>query len=921
MFSKVLATLATVAIGFTATQAMAQPAPLPAGVTAGPSIEGVSEYGLANGMRVLLIPDRSVDTVTTNVTYLVGSRHEGYGEAGMAHLLEHLLFKGTPGHPNIKGEFLQRGARFNGTTSYDRTNYFQTIPSSDEGLAWSIELEADRMVNSRVSKTDLDSEMTVVRNEFESGENSPYGVLRERMAATAYLWHNYGRAIIGSRSDIENVPIDRLQAFYRHYYQPDNAVLIISGKFEPAKALDLVARHFGRIAKPTRTLRATYTREPTQDGERQVVLRRVGNIQIVSAMYHIAPGTHADYPALDMLVSILNHVPAGRLHKALVQTGQAVNIFGGERQQHEAGSATFGASVAQGASLDTARDTLLRVLEGIAKTPLTNDEVERARKQLSNEIEKVTNDTRSLGIVMSDIVALGDWRFLFWYRDQLPKVTLADVQRVALSYLKPQNRTLGMFIPTDKPDRAEVPSAPDLAAVLKDFRGRAEVAAGEQFDPSPENIEKRLIRKTLPGGMKLALLPKKTRGETVMAQLVLHWGDEQSTKNRSAACSMAGSLLMRGTTARTREQLRDALDSLRAQASVSADGASIDTIAKSLPETLRIVAEMLRTPAFPEQEFEQLRQQALANIDNQRTDPGALASLQISRHLNPYPLEHWFYTPSLEEREQRLRSLKIADVRQCHADFFGASTAELAVVGDFEPDAITGLVEQLFGDWKNPRPFVRIPAKFHDVSSLDRLIETPDKANAVYRAGMNIRVHDDDPDFPALILANYIFGGSSDSRLMRRVREKEGLSYSVGSWINARWQDQAGEFGVSAIHAPQNRARVEAAIADEIQRMLKDGFSKEEVDIARNGLLQARHVARNQDGALTARIAGYLFQGRTFAWDIAFEKRIAELTPEALTAAMRKYIDPKRLSLVRAGDFAKSTGTTAATEGAAGKTN
>src|SRR5450759_2349425 len=182
------------------------------------SVEGITEYRLPNGLKVLLFPDASQDTITVNVTYLVGSRHEGYGEYGMAHLLEHMQFKGTPQHPAINNEFQPRGARFNASTSFDRTNYYETLAANESNLDWALELEADRMVNSKVSKKDLDSEMTVVRNEFEAGENSPHDVLRERMAATAYLWHNYGRAIIGARSDIENVPIERLQAFYRNYY-------------------------------------------------------------------------------------------------------------------------------------------------------------------------------------------------------------------------------------------------------------------------------------------------------------------------------------------------------------------------------------------------------------------------------------------------------------------------------------------------------------------------------------------------------------------------------------------------------------------------------------------------------------------------------------------------------------------------------
>ena len=249
------------------------------------SIEGITEYELDNGLRVLLFPDASSPTITVNITYLVGSRHEGYGETGMAHLLEHLVFKGTPTHPDIPKELTERGARANGGTSYDRTNYYETFPSSEENLEWAISLEADRMINSFISAEDLESEMTVVRNEMESGENSPLRILRERVQSASYLWHNYGQSIIGARSDVENVPIERLQQFYKKYYQPDNAVLVIAGKFDEERAKEFIIAEFGTIPAPIRSgsnvIYPTYTEDPPQDGERTVTLRRKERLSLL----------------------------------------------------------------------------------------------------------------------------------------------------------------------------------------------------------------------------------------------------------------------------------------------------------------------------------------------------------------------------------------------------------------------------------------------------------------------------------------------------------------------------------------------------------------------------------------------------------------------------------------------------------------
>nr|MBA2339048.1 insulinase family protein [Pyrinomonadaceae bacterium] len=337
----------------------AAPVALPRGVERVASVEGITEYRLPNNLKVLLFPDQTKQTVTVNMTYLVGSRHENYGETGMAHLFEHLLFKGSKNHPNIVQELAEHGARYNGTTSFDRTNYYESFSATDANLDWALRLEADRMVNSFIAKKDLDSEMTVVRNEFEAGENSPFGLLFKRVLATAFDWHNYGNVVIGSRADIENVPIERLQAFYRNYYQPDNAVLLVAGKFDEAKTLSLINDIYSPIPRPTRTLPKFYTAEPAQDGERNVTVRRVGDTQFVAAAYHVPPGSHPDAAPLALLSSVLAGSPSSRLHKALVETQKAASVFGFSFQLHDPGLMFFGSEVRKEKSLDEARGTLL----------------------------------------------------------------------------------------------------------------------------------------------------------------------------------------------------------------------------------------------------------------------------------------------------------------------------------------------------------------------------------------------------------------------------------------------------------------------------------------------------------------------------------------------------------------------------------
>ena len=867
------------------------------------TVEGVTEYRLANGLRVLTVPDPSVDTVTVHVTYLVGSRHEGYGEKGMAHLLEHLLFKDSQHYADIRQELTRRGARWNGTTAYDRTTYFETLPASDDNLDWALGMEADRMVRAKVAKSDLDSEMTVVRNEFEMGENSPASVLFVRMQRLAFAWHNYGNPIIGNRSDIESVPIERLQAFYRTWYQPDNALLIIGGHFDVPRALAMVGRHFGALPRPARALPALYTTEPTQDGERSVVLRRAGDISIVAAMYRVPAGSHADYPAIDVLVHVLGNTPSGRLHRALVQKGLASSAWGSENALHDPGYAHFGARLGKGAAMEPAREALLAVVEGVAREPIRAEEVERAKTAQLREYDNIQSDSRSLVRWLSEFSAMGDWRLFYLSRDRLQQVTVEDVQRVATAYLKPANRVLGQFVPTAQPERAEIPPRPDAAALVAQYRGREDVEQGEAFDPSPQNIERRVIRRELANGIRLALLPRKTRGGTVLAALELYWGDETSKMNRATACEIAGAMLLRGTKKRSRAELRDAFDRLNASVSIDASSAGIETRRAQLADTLRLVAEVLREPSYPVGEFEELKRARLASAESHRSDPSTIASERLARHLTPYPRGHWLAEQTTDERIAELTATRLEDAQRCYSDLLGATGATFVAVGDFDPDAVAHLVEDLFGSWKNPIPFKRIAARYFERPPLEEEVRTPDKANAVLRAGMNLKLRDDHPDFPALVLGNYLLGGSSSARLPARVREKEGLSYSTYAYFNASSLDESARVGVASIFAPQNKSRVEAAIQEELARALREGFTQSEFESAQQAVLEARRLGRAQDRSLAARLSNYLYLGRTFAWDIELEKRIRALTATEVRDALRRHLDPARLSVLKAGDF------------------
>lgn len=895
--------------------------PAPVKVT---SVEGITEYDLANGLKVLLFPDASKPTTTVNITYLVGSRNENYGETGMAHLLEHLMFKpsrkfsGKDGHPNPVEVLNSVGARFNGSTSYDRTNYFVTFPAGDANLDKILDLESDRMVHANIDGRDLwdpvakKGEMTVVRNEFEMGENNPINVTLERTLAKAFDWQNYGKSTIGARSDIEHVNIERLQAFYRTYYQPDNAVLLVAGKFEPAKTLAKINDLFGAIPRPTRTIQTTYTLDPVQDGERSVTVRRVGDIQAVLAAYKVSAGSDPDGAALDVLSHIMTDAPSGRLYKALVEAKKAAMVFPYYGETKEPGFLLFGAAVPKDANLAEARGTMLKVLEDTKAQPFTQQEVDRAKAALLKNFDLVMNQSDRLGISLSEYIAQGDWRLFFLNRDRVKAVTPAQVDAVAANYLKESNRTVGEFIPTAKPDRTEIPAVKDVEAMLKGYQGQAVVAQGEAFDATPANIDARTQTFTTASGLKTAILAKKTRGETVSATLVLHLGSEQALMGKGAAPELTGAMLMRGTTKHTRQELKDAFDKLKAQVFVMGDAENarvmITTERKAFPEVMQLVAEVLQHPAFPASELETLVKEQVTGLEYQKSEPQFQATQALRQHFDAqYPKGHPRHADNVDESLADLKAAKVEDLKAFHDAFYGAGAGDLAIVGDVDPAATKQLVEELFGAWKAPVAFARIPSTYVPVKPVEEKLETPDKANAFYVSGLTMPLADTDPDYPALLLGNYMLGGGAlRSRLADRIRQKDGLSYGVGSQLSAQSQDAKATWNAFAIYNPANLAKLEVAFKEEIARALDKGFTEQEIQDAKTAWLQGQASSRAQDRELAGRLASNLYLGRTMAWQADLERKVQALTNDQILAALHRHFDPTKISVFVAGDFAKA---------------
>ncbi len=914
-FRSGLLTFAGITIAFAALLAAQA---LPQGVRKGATLAGITEYTFPNGLHALLLPDSGSSTITINMTYLVGSRHEGYGETGMAHLLEHMNFIKSTHDRDIKKELEDHGARWNGTTDYDRTNYFETVNASEENLRWALGLEAERMVNMRMEKPLLDTEMTVVRNEFERGENNIEGILEERVLSTAYLWHNYGKSTIGSRADIERVPIDRLAAFYRKFYQPDNAFVTIGGQIDSARALALVGATLGAIPKPTRTLDATYTTEPPQDGERTVELRRVGRGKNLILAYHGPAMAHPDSAALEIMSGILaGRGGTGRFDQAIVEPKKALSVGMSFQELHDPGFVEIRASLNDTQSLDEVKKAILDTIATLTREAPTKEEVDRAKTRILQGMDRTMANSQQLTMDLNEVIASGDWRLLFTNYEELRRVTPDDVLRVARTYFKDSNRTVGIFIPDPAPERTTVPDAPSIESLLSSYTPDIKIDTGDALDPSPPAIERRIQRAVLPGGLHLAMLSKGTRGGRVQASLTLRFGDEHSLAGRNAAARLTDSLLMRGTKTKSRQQLQDEMQKLNATINVGGGGgrgggggavgsisASISTTAENLIPALRLAVEILREPAFPAADFDQIRQQEIAQIERGRTEPGTLVPQLLQAHLSDFPRSDVRHIRTIDEEIEDLKAVTLDDVKKFHQDFFGASQGELVVVGKFDPAEFQKAAGELLGSWKSPSPYTRIVNTYASVPPINTKIETPDKENAQFSAGFRLRMRDSDPDYPAMVMANYMFGGGGlTARFPDRVRNREGLSYSVSSGFTAPVEGDAAAFSAAAIANPGNTPKVEASFIDELTKTLRDGFTAAELARAKAAMRDERIGSRSSDGGILSLLTAREPYGRTLAWDEQMDAKLQALTLDQVNATFRRNVSAAQVSIVKGGDF------------------
>ena len=688
-------------------------------------------------------------------------------------------------------------------------------------------------------------------------------------------------------------------------------MLIIAGNFDENKALELISKTLGAQPKPDRVLPISYTVEPTQEGERSVTLRRVADEQDIIAVYHIPAAMHPDSAAIQVLAQVLGARETGRLYKALIDTHKAASVEMDSNEMHDPGFAEIDAQLKPDQSIDEAASAITKTVEGVADNPPTAEEVERAKARLLKNIDLSMTKSQNIAIRLAENIASGDWRLFFLERDEIKKVSTDDVLRVAKAYFKSSNRTLGEFIPTKTPDRAVIAAAPDDATRFKEFKGGQAEQAGEAFDSTPANIESRVQRVTLPNGMHLVMFPKKTRGGVVYFNMSFRYGDEKSLFGKSTSADMMGDLLMHATKTRNRQQIQDETDKLKAQISlhggIGSGSARVRTTEANLADSIHFTRELLRDADFPKSEFELVQQEQIASIESQRSEPTAVVQTEFQRHMYAqYPKGDVRYVSTFDEDLAEIKAEKPEEVAAYYKEFFAPAEGEIVVSGQFDPAAIQKLVTEQFGDWKSTKPYARIARPYAKISATNQNFETPDKQNALFLAGAAVQINDESPDYAALTMGGAVLGGSPNSRLFRRIRIKDGLSYGAGGGFAIVTKDDGSFLSAYAIAAPQNMPHVEADFNEEFALLLKAGVTQDDLDAARKTWLDQRQMQRSDEGQLADLLARNERWGRTMAWDTKIEDATRAVTPQQVLDALHKYVDPSTIFIYKGGDFKKA---------------
>ncbi|WP_075090822.1 pitrilysin family protein [Haloferula sp. BvORR071] len=872
------------------------------------SLGGITEYRLdANGLTALLMPEKSAPVVTYMTTFRIGSRNESYGTTGATHLLEHLMFKGTAKHNKEAGNGYDQllestGAELNATTWLDRTNYFCTLGPQD--LPVVVELEADRMRNLRLREEDRRPEMTVVRNEFERAENDPETALTTELWATAYLAHPYRHSVLGWRSDVEKVPIEKLKAFYDTYYWPDNATISVVGDFEADSVLKLIAEKYAVIPKAPHAIPEVYTEEPEQTGPRRVMVKRPGELGVVSIAFKSPTGRDADYPALTVLCDLLCNGKGSRLYKTLTDEGLTTDVSAYSEFTRDPSLLTVSAEITPDSDPATVERKIHEVLDKLIAGGVSDKEVKMAIARLKAEQAFARDGSQAMSNDLSNCISVGDWTLYLREQETLEAVTAADVQRVAKKWLVKERSTTGWYVPKkEKEEEGKKNEAGEAAPQISatPLQQQADLILPEIAPAPPMEVAKIAPRvsRGRSGGLDLLVCPTG-----VKEVVTISGGFPCGAPGEEALAAFTARLLDKGTTMHDSDAITAMLDAVGATMEFTAADGNLNFSArclkKDLPLVISLLGEQLRTPAFKKEEIAKERTQLLADTAQTRSDTSAQAAIAFSRAA--FPAGHPNRDATTDETIAALKKIQRGELEAFHKKWFGPAAATLVVVGDVEPAACQAEVEKAFQGWSGGLPHATAAVAPALGSALDVKVAVPGKESASVLLGQPVGLNFRDPDVLPLSLATAVLGQGFTSRLLSTVRDAEGLTYGLEAGM---WGDTTvdGAWEIESTFAPQLVEEGLKSVRRELEKWHDGGLTPAELAYRKSVLIGRHRVGL----ATTTNVAGALLatvrRGLPLSWLDDYPAQVSALTLEQVNEVVKRRLDPAKMITVKSGSL------------------
>ena len=862
---------------------------------------GIEEYELtSNGLKVLLYPNETMPIATVMLTYKVGSRNETQGVTGATHILEHMMFKGTNKFPlkdqkDYSSQMERIGARSNATTSNDRTNYYATLPKKYVPLA--IELEADRMRNLILNKSELAAEMLVVRNEYERRENNPSETLYKKLFETAYKQHPYHHPIIGWKSDIESITVKKLKRFYDTYYWPNNAVLSVIGGYDKDATLNSIRKHFGYISPSPAPIPELTIQEPIQTQKRKVEVNRAGGVGAVLLANKIPHGTHSDIPELIVLAEILGAEKVGRFYRALEDKGLATNSFAFPIRLKDPGLFAFGAFLTDQSDHESVETILIREIEKVITDGISEEELNRARSVYLNNQLFSKDGTYLIADQINDAIAIGDWKDYHNLPKSIEKVSRKSIQAVAKKYLKTTSRTAAWYIP----DTSNLSMTHDLNEAKKAYHYQSPNLKDPSTESNPDIHFTPNIKSFRISNIDITIVQLPIEGVVSFAGSIA-CGDNKSPSDSPLLAEFTAAMLDQGTRTMNRYEITQRLDSLGIKIAFQTGTQSLEFSGRFLQKDtetfVQTLADQIKNPKFDPEIFSAIKERYKSYLIQYENNTDFMSENVLLRNL--YEQGHPNHPSSIQAVRDSIEALSVNDLKNFHNEHYGKKSLKLVFAGDIDLETIQSSVKNQFGNWKNGSDYKAVPysKKKPQASYTNHFM--PDKTSVSVRIAQRTGLKRSDPDYLPFSIANYILGGTYNARLMNYVREDKGLTYAIYSYHSGDILTE-GHWMLEATFSPELLDQGMQAIDSVFEDWYSKGVTQKEVNEAIETLKGRYLVGLSQTGSVARQIHSFLQRGYSAFYIDEYPRQLDELTLEQINNSIKKYFNIEALTSVTAG--------------------